>query len=54
MDLQLSGKRALVTSGSRGIGFQVARSLEAEGVRAVAMNGDPVVVGGGAPGPIFY
>jgi enoyl-[acyl-carrier-protein] reductase (NADH) len=22
--------------------------------RAVAMNGDPVVVGGGSPGPIFY
>jgi NAD(P)-dependent dehydrogenase (short-subunit alcohol dehydrogenase family) len=33
MDLQLSGRRALVTGGSRGIGFQVARSLLAEGAR---------------------
>jgi len=31
MDLQLTGKRALVTGGSRGIGLQVARSLVVEG-----------------------
>jgi NAD(P)-dependent dehydrogenase (short-subunit alcohol dehydrogenase family) len=31
MDLQLHGKRALVTGGSRGIGLQIARALLAEG-----------------------
>jgi NAD(P)-dependent dehydrogenase (short-subunit alcohol dehydrogenase family) len=33
MDLRLSGKRALITGGSRGIGLQVARTLVAEGVQ---------------------
>lgn len=32
MDLQLSGRRALVTGGSRGIGLAVAKALTAEGV----------------------
>jgi NAD(P)-dependent dehydrogenase (short-subunit alcohol dehydrogenase family) len=32
MDLQLTGKRAVVTGGSRGIGKAVARALVAEGV----------------------
>jgi NAD(P)-dependent dehydrogenase (short-subunit alcohol dehydrogenase family) len=31
MDLQLTGKRALVTGGNRGIGLAVARALAAEG-----------------------
>lgn len=31
MDLQLAGKRAVVTGGSRGIGFAVAATLAAEG-----------------------
>src|SRR5438105_3114822 len=33
MDLGLSGKRALVLGGNRGIGFGIARALAAEGAR---------------------
>src|SRR4051794_18063736 len=35
MDLQLAGKRAIVTGGSRGIGKAVARALAAEGCNVV-------------------
>src|SRR3954453_18888121 len=38
MDLQLSGKRALVTGSTAGIGFAVAKGLAAEGA-AVVVNG---------------
>jgi NAD(P)-dependent dehydrogenase (short-subunit alcohol dehydrogenase family) len=35
MDLELTGKRALVTGGSRGIGLAIARQLAREGARVV-------------------
>ena len=35
MDLQLDGKTAVVTGGSKGIGLAVVRTLSAEGVRVV-------------------
>src|SRR6516225_5814125 len=38
MDLELAGKRALITGGSRGIGLAIARQLAREGV-AVAIAG---------------
>ncbi|MDO9407776.1 SDR family oxidoreductase [Patulibacter sp.] len=44
MDLGLTGKRALVTGGSRGIGLAVGRALAAEGaqVALLARDGDAV------------
>jgi NAD(P)-dependent dehydrogenase (short-subunit alcohol dehydrogenase family) len=38
MDLQLNGKRAIVTGGSRGIGFAVADTLAAEGADVVIVS----------------
>ena len=35
MDLQLNGKRALVTGSTSGIGEQIAKTLAAEGVQVV-------------------
>lgn len=36
MDLELAGKTAIVTGGSKGIGLAVVRALQAEGMRVVA------------------
>ena len=41
MDLQLSGKTAIVTGGSRGIGKAVARELIAEGVKVAIVARNP-------------
>jgi NAD(P)-dependent dehydrogenase (short-subunit alcohol dehydrogenase family) len=41
MDLQLTGKRAIVTGGSRGIGKAVARALGAEGCDVAIAARDP-------------
>lgn len=41
MDLQLSGKRAVVTGGSRGIGLAVAKKLIGEGVRVAILARTP-------------
>lgn len=41
MNLELKGKRALVTGGSRGLGMSIARSLMAEGVNVVLAARNP-------------
>ena len=41
MDLELQGKRAIVTGGSRGIGKQIARLLGFEGVDVAIAARDP-------------
>ena len=41
MDLQLAGKRALVTGGSRGIGKAIARVLTHEGAQVALLARDP-------------
>lgn len=41
MDLELAGKTALVTGGSKGIGRAVARTLAAEGARVMICARDP-------------
>src|ERR1700735_2453252 len=41
MDLFLSGKRAVVTGGSRGIGFAIADALSAEGAEIALLARDP-------------
>lgn len=42
----LSGQRALVTGGTRGIGRAIADTLEAEGAEVVTLDVDPAVVDG--------
>jgi NAD(P)-dependent dehydrogenase (short-subunit alcohol dehydrogenase family) len=41
MDLQLAGKRAVVTGGSRGIGLAIAEALAAEGADLAILARDP-------------
>lgn len=43
MDLELTGKRALITGGSRGIGLASARQLAREGAHCAgrARSGEP-------------
>src|SRR5690348_17057996 len=48
MDLQLNGRRALVTGGSRGIGKAVARTLIDEGARAAIVARDETALNAAA------
>jgi NAD(P)-dependent dehydrogenase (short-subunit alcohol dehydrogenase family) len=42
VDLELNGRRAIVTGGSRGIGKEIARQFATEGVRITVTTLHPV------------
>ena len=44
MNLEIAGKRALVTGSSRGLGLEIARTLSREGCRVVLNGRDPVAL----------
>lgn len=44
MDLEIGGKRALVTGSTQGIGFAIAKRLAAEGARVIVNGRRPVLV----------
>jgi len=48
MDLELKGRRALITGGSKGIGFAVAEKLAAEGVSLQLAARDPATLAAAA------
>ena len=39
--MQLEGRRAIVTGGSRGIGYQISKIFLEEGARVLAVSRDP-------------
>jgi NAD(P)-dependent dehydrogenase (short-subunit alcohol dehydrogenase family) len=45
MDLQLTGRRVVVTGGSRGMGFAIGRALAAEGAAVALISRDPKAIG---------